>query len=60
MSAFIRVKLSRWLVTTFTGGVWPPKGLEVLDPLHLPLYNTVILLLSGTTVTWAHQRFDPQ
>lgn len=40
--------------TTFTGGVWPPKGLEVLDPLHLPLYNTVILLLSGTTVTWAH------
>ena len=38
----------------FTGGVWPPKGIEVLDPLHLPLYNTIILLLSGTTVTWAH------
>ena len=38
----------------YTGGVWPPKGIEVLDPLHLPLYNTVILLLSGTTVTWAH------
>jgi cytochrome c oxidase subunit 3 len=40
--------------TAFTGGVWPPKGIEVLDPLHLPLYNTVILLLSGTMVTWAH------
>jgi cytochrome c oxidase subunit 3 len=39
---------------TFTGGQWPPKGLEVLDPWHLPLYNTIILLLSGTTVTWAH------
>ncbi|MEN0000895.1 MAG: cytochrome c oxidase subunit 3 [Pseudomonadota bacterium] len=38
----------------YTGGSWPPQGLEVLDPLHLPLYNTVILLLSGTTVTWAH------
>ncbi len=38
----------------FTGGHWPPKGIEVLDPWHLPLYNTVILLLSGTTVTWAH------
>ena len=38
----------------FTGGQWPPTGIEVLDPLHLPLYNTIILLLSGTTVTWAH------
>lgn len=38
----------------FTGGVWPPKGIEVLDPFHLPLYNTIILLLSGTAVTWAH------
>ena len=40
--------------TAFTGGQWPPAGIEVLDPLHLPLYNTIILLLSGTTVTWAH------
>ncbi len=37
-----------------TGGHWPPVGIEVLDPYHLPLFNTVILLLSGTTVTWAH------
>ncbi|MEY3553721.1 MAG: hypothetical protein RL735_2069 [Pseudomonadota bacterium] len=38
----------------FTGGVWPPKGTEVFDPWHLPLLNTLILLTSGTTVTWAH------
>ena len=37
----------------FTGGHWPPKGIEVLDPWHLPLFNTLILLTSGTTVTWA-------
>ena len=40
--------------TTFTGGVWPPKGIETFDPWHLPLLNTLILLTSGTTVTWAH------
>jgi cytochrome c oxidase subunit III len=33
---------------------WPPEGVETLDPWHLPLVNTLILLLSGTTVTWAH------
>ncbi len=36
------------------GGVWPPQGIEVLDPFVYPLLNTLILLLSGTTVTWAH------
>src|ERR1700674_4718290 len=36
------------------GGVWPPKGIETFDPWHLPLLNTLILLTSGTTLTWAH------
>jgi cytochrome c oxidase subunit 3 len=34
--------------------IWPPMGVEVLSPFHLPLVNTLTLLLSGTTVTWAH------
>ena len=33
---------------------WPPPAIETVDPWHLPLMNTLILLLSGTTVTWAH------
>jgi cytochrome c oxidase subunit 3 len=35
-------------------GTWPPKGIEAFDPWHLPLLNTLLLLTSGTTVTWAH------
>ncbi len=35
-------------------GVWPPEGITTLDAWNLPFMNTLILLLSGTTVTWAH------
>jgi cytochrome c oxidase subunit 3 len=33
---------------------WPPTGVETVPAWELPLVNTLILLLSGTTVTWAH------
>ena len=38
----------------FVGNVWPPKDIETFDPWDIPLINTLVLLLSGTTVTWAH------
>jgi len=38
----------------FTGGLWPPKGTDVLDPLKLPLMNTFVLLTSSAAVNVAH------
>ncbi len=41
-----------------TGGHWPPMASEffkhTFDPWELPLFNTLVLLTSGTTITWAH------
>jgi cytochrome c oxidase subunit 3 len=40
--------------TELFAGQWPPENIIPFNPWHLPLINTLILLTSGTTVTWAH------
>ena len=40
--------------TAAIGYVWPPQGLVTIPPFELPFLMTMILLLSGCTVTWAH------
>ncbi len=45
---------SVWPISPVTDGVWPPVGIELFDPWHLPIINTLILLCSGAAATWAH------
>lgn len=47
-------EVKQFMRLDYTGGVWPPEGVEVFRAFELPFMNTMILLLSGCTVTWAH------
>jgi heme/copper-type cytochrome/quinol oxidase subunit 3 len=50
--AFFHVSLSPSIAI---GGIWPPKSIQSLDIWGLPLVNTLLLLSSGVTITFAHR-----
>ena len=44
----------QYLRSEYTQGQWPPPQIHAIPAFDLPLMMTMILLLSGCTVTWAH------
>jgi len=47
---------SRLISNLEIGLTWPPFYIEALNPAQVPLLNTIILLYSGASITWAHHR----
>lgn len=47
-------KQALYSMDTFPGTVYVPPEIHAVDAFNLPLINTLVLLLSGCAITWAH------
>jgi cytochrome c oxidase subunit 3 len=47
-------KHAMYPMNEYIGSQYIPPDIHAVDPFHLPLINTLVLLLSGCAVTWAH------
>jgi cytochrome c oxidase subunit 3 len=53
-AAFFWAYFNSSLTNRVNVGAWPPEGFTSIPAWELPFLNTLILLTSGATVTWAH------